>query len=265
MGVKTSLSLDALNKLFASYKFSSLVATDSGIIDTTYIASAAQTSYILKKYERDIAHKIEEDKALLEMLQLWGLNVPRCIESSEGWHLYEKLHGTQPKHIRSYHIQALARFLAKMHQCTYKKKSPHKMIDQEDITSNLMYAKQNFYAYYKKLQSLQGYKAKEDGIIHGDIFKDNTVFDGEKIGVFDFIDSACGSFALDMGIALLGFDAKKHQMFFVSLLLRTYNQHAPKKLTKKELLASLDTASQFYTLKRIVHFKNTKKAKELMQ
>lgn len=265
MGVKTHLSLEALNRLFAAYEFSSLVATDSGVIDTTYIASCVQTSYILKKYEREIAQKVEEDKALLEMLHLWGLNVPRCVESSKGWHLYEKLQGRQPRHIRSYHIQALARFLAKMHQCTYKKKSPHKMMDQKEIASNLGYAKRNFYAYYKKLQTLQGYKAKEDGTIHGDLFKDNTVFDGEKIGVFDFIDSACGNFALDAGVALLGFDVRRGKSFFISLFLGTYNQHAPKKLTKKELLASLDTASRFYTLKRIVHFKNTKKAKELMQ
>lgn len=265
MGVKTLITLDALNELFASYKFTSLLATTSGIIDTTYIALSESKGYILKKYERDISQKVEEDIALLEALRLSGLNVPKCINNADGWYLYEKLQGEQPSHIKSFHIQALARFLAKLHQHTYKKISAHDMINKDEIASHLRYTKANFFGCYKKLELLKNHIQKNDGLIHGDIFKDNTVFDGEKIGVFDFIDSAYGSFALDAGVALLGFDAKRHGDFFVNLFLNTYNQHAPRKLTKKELLASLDTACKFYALKRIVHFKNRKKAKELMR
>ncbi|MFA6137897.1 MAG: phosphotransferase [Sulfurimonas sp.] len=265
MGVKTAITLDALNRLFTSYEFTSLVETTSGIIDTTYIVFTKNRSYILKKYERAIAQKIEEDSKLLDALQSFGLNVPKCIESSHGWYLYEKLEGSQPTHIKSYHIQALARFLAKLHQYTYKKVSYQHVIEQDEIASHLNYAKANFFSYYKKLQFLKKQNQKSDGIIHGDIFKDNTVFLGTKIGVFDFIDSACGNFAFDAAVALVGFDAKKNRSSFINLFLGTYNQHSPRKLSKKELLQSIETARGFYALKRIVNFKSTKTAKELLK
>ncbi|MFA6192725.1 MAG: phosphotransferase [Sulfurimonas sp.] len=265
MGVKTAITLDELNRLFTSYEFTSLIETTSGIIDTTYIVFTKTTSYILKKYERAISHKIEEDSKLLAELKLFGLNVPNCIESSHNWYLYEKIEGSQPTHIKSYHIQALARFLAKLHQHTYKKESTQSVIDQDEISSHLDYTKANFFSYYKKLQFLKKQNQKNEGVIHGDIFKDNTVFIGTKIGVFDFVDSACGNFAFDAAVALVGFDAKKHKDFFANLFLNTYNQHAPRKLSKKELQESINAACGFYALKRIANFKNTKTAKEILK
>ena len=58
MGVKTVLGLSELNALFPSYNFIKLTPTESGIIDTTYIVTSNEKSYILKKYERNIPKKI---------------------------------------------------------------------------------------------------------------------------------------------------------------------------------------------------------------
>ena len=137
------------------------------------------------------------------------------------------------------------------------------MIQKDEIKKLLSYTKQNFFAYYKKLQYLQNYNSKTDGLIHGDIFKDNTLFDGQKIAVFDFIDSACGNFGFDVAVCLIGFGAKKSN-YFINLFVKTYNQKAPRKLTKKEVLKEIDMACGFYALKRIEGYKNTKKAKELL-
>jgi homoserine kinase type II len=265
MGVKTVISLDEINKKFPKYEFNSLEKTTSGIIDTTYIISTCQESYILKKYERDISQKIEEEIKLLQELKLLKLNIPSSVESSEGWYLYEKLQGSQPKNIKTYHIQLLGRFLAKLHSHTYKKTSLQNVIEQKEIALHLNYTKANFFSYYKKLQFLKIHMPKNDGVIHGDIFKDNTIFNGEKIGVFDFIDSACGNFAFDVAVALVGFDAKKHGEYFINIFLNSYNQRAPKKLTKAEVQKSIKLACGFYALKRVVNFKNTKEAKELLK
>ena len=113
MGVKTLITLDEINKIFLSYDFISLTPTTSGIIDTTYIISTHHKSYILKKYERDISKKIQKDKQLLNELKLSGLNVPTCIDENKTWFLYEKLKGYTPTNIQIFHIQAVARFLAK--------------------------------------------------------------------------------------------------------------------------------------------------------
>jgi homoserine kinase type II len=264
MGVKSVVSLDEINSIFVSFNFIQLTPTTSGIIDTTYIVSTCQNEYILKKYERDISAKIDEEIKLLSELKSVGLNVATCIEENFGWYLYEKLQGSQPKCVKSYHLQALARFLAKVHRHTHKRTCSSKFIEQNEIRKLLNYAKRNYFWYYKKVELLKNYNPKNDGLIHGDIFKDNTVFEGEKVGVFDFIDSSCGSFAFDVAVTLVGFESLKHTPYFLNLFVNSYNQHAPKKLKREDVAKEVKIASAFYALKRINGYKNTKKAKELL-
>jgi len=260
MGVITTITLDELNYLFPSYGFTKMIPTTSGIIDTTYIVFTDTKGYILKKYERNISNKIEDDKKLLKNLKTKGLNTPIYLDENGKWFLYEKLNGSTPKTIKNYHIVALGRFLAKLHNSKVVNNS--NFIDSYDVNSLLTYIKKNHFYHYKKLQFLESFSMKNDGFIHGDIFKDNTVFDGERIGVFDFIDSGNGSFSFDCGVGMVGFG--KVSEFYINLFLNSYNQHSNKKLTKKELKQYIKLASRFYALLRINKYKNTKKAKELM-
>lgn len=260
MGVVTTITLNELNYLFPSYSFTKMIPTTSGIIDTTYIVFTNTKGYILKKYERDISTKIEDDKKLLKNLKTKGLNTPTCLDENGEWFLYKKLDGSTPKTIKSYHIVALGRFLAKFHNSKVVHNS--NFIDSYDVSSLLNYTKKNYFYHYKKLQFLESFEMKNDGFIHGDIFKDNTVFDGNKIGVFDFIDSGNGSFSFDCGVGMVGFE--KVSEFYINLFLNSYNQHTIKKLTKEELKQHIKLASRFYALLRINKYKNTKKAKELM-
>jgi len=265
MGVKTTITLEQLNRLFPSYTFTKITPTTSGIIDTTYIAYTNTKGYIIKRYERDIPNKIELDSKLLNKLKASGLNVPICLESNDDWYIYEKLKGKQPKSVRSYHIQALGRFLAKMHNQTSKMKCDTNIIIEDEVTQSLKYVKANFFGYYKKFEFLKNFTNNHDAIIHGDIFKDNTIFNGKKIGVIDFIDSSCGTFAYDVAVALIGFDAREHHDYFINLFLLNYNQHAPKKLKKSVVKEKMKIASHFFALKRVHEYKNTSRAKELLK
>ena len=265
MGVVTRISLSEINTLFPAYKFIAYEPTVSGIIDTTYIVHTRHDSYVLKKYERDIPSKIKQDMRLLSMLHTSGLNVPICLGANNDWYLYKKLSGEQPQNIKSYHIQALARFLAALHQTMSTCKCNSNQIIEKEVLENLEYTKKHYFSYYKKFEFLKHFTLKPDALIHGDIFKDNTIFEGKKIGVIDFIDSSCGTFSFDAAVALVGFDARVHSHYFINLFLNTYNQHAPKKLTKKRLLYKMKIASHFYALKRVNKYKNTFRAKELLR
>ncbi|EDZ63389.1 putative aminoglycoside phosphotransferase [Sulfurimonas gotlandica GD1] len=265
MGVKTQLSLHELNQLFPSYGFTEIKPTISGIIDTTYIIHNETTGYILKRYERDITRKIELDIKLLNELKSVGLNVPACLDSNYGWYIYEKLEGKQPTNTKSYHIQALGRFLAKMHSQTSKMRCDSNRIIEDEVTQSLKYVKENFFAYYKRFEFLKNFTHKHEAIIHGDIFKDNTIFNGRKIGVIDFIDSSCGTFAYDVAVTLVGFDARERHDYYINLFLKNYNQHAPKKLSKKVVKEKMKFAANFFALKRVHEYKNTSRAKELLK
>ncbi len=263
MGVVTTITLDKVNTLFPSYNFTNISATSHGVIDTTYIVSDEKQSYILKKYERSIQDKIEEDIKLLEYLKKDGLNVSRYLNSSQNWYLYTKLKGREPKTIQSYHIQALARFMSKFHNASSSFTCKSDFLNNYNLKDMLNYTKKEHYFYYKKLQTIHSYKPTNDGFIHGDIFKDNSVFDKQKIAVFDFIDGGCGSFVFDIAVALLSFN-KNSSLSFIHLFLNTYNQTSIQKIEKKELLKTIIIASQFYALLRINKYKNISKAKELI-
>lgn len=264
MGVKTVISLEELSKVFPSYSFVKITPTESGIIDTTYIVDTLDNSYILKRYERDISRKIELDTKLLKELHSKGLNVPILLEENSGWYLYTKLQGKQPHNVKSYHIQALARFLAKLHCATSKHVCDSNILIEDEVTDALKFTKKHYFSYYKKFEFLKHFTHENNALIHADIFKDNTIFHNKTIGVIDFIDSSCGTLAYDVAVALVGFDARAHNDYFINIFLRAYNQHAPKKLSKKIVLQKMKTASHFYALKRVYAYKNTFRAKELL-
>ena len=264
MGVLTSISLNELNQLFPSYKFLKILPTTSGIMDTTYIVFTQDTSYILKKYERDITQKIQEDIKLLNHLKSAGLNVPICLDNKDEWYIYKRLKGKQPSSIKAYHIQALARFLSQLHKQTAQIPCLSNKAVEDEVLEALRYTKTQFFAYYKKFEFLKDFTHSHNHLIHGDIFKDNTIFQGHKIGVIDFIDSSCGSLSFDVAVALIGFDTQIHHHHYIDLFLKTYNQRTRKKLTKKEVLDKMYIASHYYALKRVYKYKNTLKAKELL-
>ena len=258
MGVQTAITLQEAQKLFKDFKLKNLQKTTNGVIDTTYLLN----NYVLKRYEREIDSKIQRDKALLRVLYESGLNVPLHIASSKEWHLYSRLKGSVPKTTCYFHIQALARFLASLHTLTCKQHQKKLFLEAYDITKMLNFTKQNYYGYYKKLQSLSSFTQRKDGFIHGDIFKDNTLFEGEKLGVFDFIDGGVGSFSFDIAVTLMAFNpSKRHAL--TRLFLNTYNQKAPKKVSPQELQKEMKNAAKLYGLLRIDKYKNTQKAKEL--
>ncbi len=258
MGVQRELTLQEAQQLFCDFEIKSLSPTKDGVMDTTYLSK----HYVLKYYEREMGEKILQDAERLEKLSQAQLNTPRYLAQSQGWHLYTRLQGQTPKSTQLYHIQSLARFMAKMHQETSQHHCSKLFLEQYQLKKTLTSLKKEFFYYYKKFQTLQDIKERNDGFIHGDIFCDNTLFEGKKIAVFDFIDGACGAFSFDIAVALVAFNPHKRHSF-TQLFLNTYNQKAPKKIHKEELQAQIKIAAKLYALLRIQKHKTTTKAKQL--
>ena len=258
MGVKTPITLQEAETLFPHLSLNDLQETSDGVMDTTYLLD----KYVLKHYEREISSKILNDAKTLELLTSHGLNTPKYVASSKGWHLYTRLKGDIPKNISYFHIQALARFLSTMYSIKHKDFQNEYFLQNYKLSNILSYCKKNHYFYYKKLQSLQHFQLNKDGFIHGDLFKDNTLFHGEKIAVFDFIDGGLGAFSFDIAVALLSFNTNKRRSY-TKLFLNTYNQNAPHKITFTLIEKEIKNAAKLYALLRIQKYKNPKKAKEL--
>jgi len=263
MGVKTTLSLQEAKELFPSYKFIAIIPTKYGIIDTTYIVKSANCEYILKKYEREIEKKIATHNALLTLLSTSHLNTPKLLDKNQEWYLYTKLKGEIPTNIKLTHIKKVANFMAEFHNISKHFKTASHFITTKTIDKHLKTVKKSHYFYYKKLSFLHKLEQKEDGFIHGDLFRDNTLFEGEKIAVFDFIDGGLGAFSFDIAVALLSFNPKNRALYR-TIFLQTYNQKAKKKISKQTLQKELLIASKFYALMHIIHDKNIKRAKKFV-
>lgn len=226
------------------------------MVDTTYLSE----SYVIRFYERDIKEKIKLDASILLRLHTEGLNVPRLLEVSEDWYLYERLKGDSPRTIKLSHIQAIARFMAKFH--TQKITHPEDCLEKYTIKKTLSEIKQHYFRFYKELEPLKEYKMRCDGFIHGDMFVDNTLFDEQKIAVFDFIDGGSGTYLFDIAVALLSFNPHNRPLY-TNIFLSTYNQRAHKKINLDELHKTIKMAGLFYAMLRIESQKNTSRAKKM--
>jgi len=262
MGVKSKLTLKEAQQLFADFHLTQLLPTTDGVMDTTYIANATTQSYIIKKYERDIASKIAFDTKLLNDLRNNGLNVPKLLAKRGDWYLYTKLEGESPKRGAFYHLQILGSFVAKLHRYTKKISTKRDFFANYPLQKILSQLKTKHFYYYKQLASLPHKSTKTEGFIHGDIFKDNTLFKGRDVALFDFIDGGDGSFAFELGVILLSFNPSSRRSYD-QILLQSYNQHAPRKIRYKELQNEKRKAAKLYALLRINHYQNIKQAKKL--
>jgi homoserine kinase type II len=265
VGVQTKLTLTEANELFSELEFVELLATQDGVMDTTYIAKTTKSTYILKKYERDIPKKITFEARLLLALHQQELNVPLLLHKKKEWYLYTKLSGKSPRHPQLFHLRQLGRFVAKVHQVTQHYNSATDFFDNYALKTILHQQKTKHFYYYKKLFALTQHKKRVlDGFIHGDIFMDNTLFAAQRVALFDFIDGGNGSFAFELGVIALSFNPKRRKSFYRILLL-SYNQHAPRKISYDELQKNLQRAAQLYTLLRLNRHNDTTRVKELVK
>jgi homoserine kinase type II len=251
MGVKTELALCDANRLFAGYRFETIEATAHGIVDTTYVARTEESRCIVKKYEEADAARIGEEHRLLRRFARCALTVPRHLASSGEWHLYSCLEGEKVRIVRPVHLQSLGRALARMHRCNRARTCGRRLFDPEAITPKLRRLKEKRYGDYRRLRRLRDYRPRNEGVIHGDLFLDNVLFRGGNIGFIDFIDAGEGGFAFDLGVAALAWALRGSGTGYLRLLLRSYNQLAPTKVSFAELAEEIETAAAFYTLNRI--------------
>ena len=255
MGVKTPLRLEEANRLFEGQRFSALHATQDGIIDTTYIAETPRGRCILKRYEEAMPEAVAAEELLLQHLRRRGLNVPEPLGGSGRWRLFGCLEGSSPKRVTLRHIGAVAVFLGRMHRETRGLCTVPAAFERSDVKRALSRIRRHSPAAWHRFAPLaeSGLFSQCDGVIHGDLFPDNCVFEGGRIGVFDFIEAGFGSFLLDAAVvaanwALRGKDAGRVRHF-----VQVYNRHAPRKIAFAELCDAMETASRLYAMKRYVH------------
>ena len=224
MSVFTTLTLQEARTWLHDFDLGEIIdlrGIAAGITNTNYFVVTQQQKYVLTIFEKNQSSELGYFVDLMRFLSLQGVLCPLPIADKAGQSLrllkgkpalmVTCLSGTDILAPSSNQIKQVARALAHMH-----KKGigfAQDGINQRDKTWRINTAKKVLPKLVKEDQQLLQHEldylhAKDfsqlpQGVVHGDLFRDNVLFDGEQLGGFiDFYYACNDVLAYDVAIAV---------------------------------------------------------------
>ena len=224
MSVFTTVTADELNEWLKAYPLGTLLELKgiaSGITNTNYFVTTTRGRYVLTLFEEHTAEELPYFLNLMTHLAERGVPCPYPVKRNDGVQLDELngkpaalvtcLTGRDIDTPNEIHCAEVGRVLANMHvagqtfteaghdtrDMVWREETAKKVIDllgDEDQTmlTNTM-----------QRQASLNIQGLPQGVIHADLFRDNVLFDGEKVGGFiDFYYACRGAFLYDLAIAV---------------------------------------------------------------
>ncbi|RYX95215.1 MAG: homoserine kinase [Comamonadaceae bacterium] len=196
-----------------------------GIENTNYFVDTDRGEFVLTLFERLTFEQLPFYLHLMKHLAGRGIPVPDPAADKAGAILHalkgkpaavvNKLAGRSQLAPGVVHCAAVGEMLARMHVAgrdfvmdqpnlrglhwwneTVPVVLPHVSDDQRDLLLSEL-------AYQNHVAASSAYAALPRGPIHADLFRDNVMFDGERLtGFFDFYFAGCDTFLFDIGVCL---------------------------------------------------------------
>ena len=252
MSVYTSVNSDQLNAFLRRYNIGELVAhagISVGITNTNFIVETTTGEFILTLYEHHSESALDYILGLQHHLACKGVACAAPVVDREGI-LYSRLNqrsaaiihrvpGAICKTPSAHHCALIGAELARFHQAGSdyftKRNNPRgldwyvlmaKKLDPvlNDPYRQLLHEEIDTYLQYP-------FSSLPQGSIHADLFHDNALFDGNRLGgIIDF-DYACyGTLIYDLAVAMNDWcllDDKRLDPVRVDALLKAYDQLRP--------------------------------------
>ena len=224
MSVYTSLSRAEIESVLSSYQLAPLIrftGISAGIENTNYLLHTAQGDFVLTIYEHYTAEKIMPYLDLLVQLGKYESYYPVPLADAKHQYLQELagkpaavfncLPGESVLQATDKQCQSVANALARLHlkssSLALQKKNPRNIdwiqasakqldcyLSAQD--ARLLKDEVDYQCQYATLHLPQG-------IIHADLFKDNVLFQGDRLtGMLDFYAASRDCYLLDIAIAL---------------------------------------------------------------
>ena len=230
MAVYTMLALDEMREALAPFELGQLIRADpvaAGIENTTYFATFEQSAgrtaeYVLTLGESIASADMEFVAGLTTLLHHHGLPVPAPVTTNAGTQVFYLAHkpallipkaaGEPPAAPSVQQCRALGNTLARLHRvllCQPFDHTSHKSLDwvaatggrllphlsgrPRDLLCSSLARLDAFVSAHEKLPR---------AVIHGDLFRDNTLFDGESVtAIIDFFSAGAGYLLFDVAVA----------------------------------------------------------------
>jgi len=284
MAVYTSINSSDLNDWIEKFNFKDLVnfkGISSGVTNSNYLIQMAHSNYILTIFEHNNIEELPFYIDLMTYLAKENFLCPRPIENKNGQALgllKEKpalmvsfLDGKE-KAIRSpKSCYLVGQYLAKLHLIANNFSQLNKNTRGLDWVSDMYLNLKKYLSledqgileleinYHKEMDKVE----LPEGIIHGDLFKDNVLFLNDKVsGFIDFYYACNEKFIYDIAIAINDWCIDQDGQINKSMFLEFIKGYrSERKLTDNEqeyLNVSLRLAALRFWLSRLEDFYNAK-------
>jgi homoserine kinase type II len=252
MAVFTEVSFDeaaAFLRTLDMGQLRSIQACTSGIENTNYFVDTETGAYVLTLFERLATAELPFYLHLMQHLAGRGIPVPDPVPDRAGRLLHQlkgkpavvvdRLRGRNELQPSIPHCSAVGAMLARMHLAgrdygrhqanlrglpwweeTVPLVWPYLGEDQRTLLSSEM-------DFQRRIAASPEYAALPRGPIHGDLFRDNVMFDGECLtGILDFYFAGCDTWLYDLGVCLNDWcvdpDSGRHDVMREAALLAAY-------------------------------------------
>lgn len=248
MGVKTTITLKEVRDKIAC---TVLIPTEHGVSDSVYITDQG----VLKLFESASSDAISQEKELL--LKLSHLTVGQ--HSSDVFFLqekpcvmYEKISGKSLKTADNHHIVQIARFMREFHRCSAGLTSVNPPLFDISRLQGLILQTQ--YLPFQQIFDSLHLQLTNDGVIHGDLFLDNALFEnGQLNGVLDFIDACEGDFLFDLAVVAIAWCMEEtYDHSKIDLLLTHYHSD----ISREKFIPYMKYALLYYATTRYLNHRD---------
>jgi homoserine kinase type II len=225
MSVFTPLERHELEAFLAPYGLGRLLEFQgiaAGTENSNFFVSLERGEYVLTLIERGPREALGFFIALLDVLHAAGLSVPYAVRSADGQALGElaglpallqpRLPGRHVAQPNAHHCQAVGELLARLHLATRGEmierpsdrgldwmlaEGPLQALRLDDDGRQLLKI-----ALAEIVQLRPRLAHLPQANLHGDLFHDNVLFDGNRLsGVIDFYNACSGPMLYDLAIA----------------------------------------------------------------
>ena len=269
MAVFTEVSQAQANGLMQSLNLGQLVALrgiEGGIENTNYFATTDQGEYVLTLFERLTQEQLPFYLFLMKHLAGRGIPVPDPAADRNGDILHtvagkpaavvNKLLGKSQLQPQAVHCAAVGDMLARMHLAgaDYPRQQPNLrglawwndtapvvLPHLDQAQAGLLRSELAFQNHTAQSAS---YAALPRGPVHADLFRDNVMFEGERLtGFFDFYFAGVDTYLFDLAVCMndwcIDLPTGVHIAERARAMVSAYNQVRPLGAAERELLPAL--------------------------
>ena len=224
MSVFTTLSIEEVRQWLVPFnvgELHSLRGIAAGITNTNYFVETSSARFVLTVFEKNDFDELPYFVHLMAHLSKHGILCPTPIADAQGVAL-RRIHGkpalmvsclkgTDVSAPNLAQIQAVAATLAHMHvagmqfheQSHNQRGQGWRVMTAQQVLPKLMPVQQHLLQEELEFQHGLDLSALPHGVIHGDLFRDNVLFDGDALGGFiDFYYACHDVLAYDVAIAV---------------------------------------------------------------